>query len=264
MLACIDGFRNLSTISLNENVTFLPEGDYIFPELEFFCNGTITRFNTSIFLGVGYSFSPTTDFQLKLWQYNGTGYTERMAHNFRVTTNFDNNHVLEPSQPQLLPLSFNLNLNSNISVVAGDILGVSPVAMQSRCTLEFPPERITCRVIELIHGAPIAIVEDDLSGQPVLLQGGPCWEPEVGMRPCSVLHMMGRPYFEVDFEPSSSLQTHSLPELSKTLCVCVYVCVRVCVRARVCTRVYVRVRVCTRVFVCVYVCTSIKCLLEQS
>ena len=192
-------FENVNTPASRS--WFRLTGLYVFPTIEFKCNGSIQGVRGIAYFAEqsSYRYNRTLVLNLNLWRRNQSHY---------VPTNINRNVVLSPESiasgrhsttasfyfdtPRNHSFSINLG-NSSIEVMAGDILGIY-----------LPPVTTYTSSIRVINHIPIGAADDFLIPY-FVTQTSACWIPTLGLTLCNSLgsRRIRAPLLSLNFVPTS-------------------------------------------------------------
>ena len=198
---CVTGlfeFENIHAPDIASSSSFDSAGLYVFPTIEFECNGSIQGVRGIANFDTGCYYRRTLFLNLNLWRLNQTEYVPTISRN----VSFSPESITSGGDSATAPLyfsmarSYNFSINltdASIDVMAGDILGIY-----------LPPET-TYESSTVINHIPIG--EADEFQMSSLWIPPACWSPTLGRALCSplplLLYRIPAPLLSLNFVPAS-------------------------------------------------------------
>ena len=212
---CVTGlFENVNTPASRS--WFRLTGLYVFPTIEFKCNGSIQGVRGIAYFAEqsSYRYNRTLVLNLNLWRRNQSHY---------VQANINRNVVLSPESVAsgrhitgsfYFDMSgyytFSINLaDSSIEVLAGDILGI------------YLPPVTTYNFSTVINHIPIGAA-NNFSIPYFVTEPSACWSPTLGRTLCNSLRSnpIGAPMLSLNFVPTSNPTGKLALHVFDRFCVC--------------------------------------------
>ena len=197
---CVTGlfeFENIHAPDIASRYWFDSAGLYVFPTIEFECNGSIQGVRGIANFYTGRYYRRTLFLNLNLWRLNQNKYVPTISRN--VT--FSPESITSGDESATAPLyfsmarsyTFSINLtDASIDVMAGDILGIY-----------LPPET-TYESSTIINHIPIGGTDDFIISSVFALPR--CWSPTLGRASCSplplLLYRIRGPLLSLNFVPA--------------------------------------------------------------